>query len=555
MPHSRDTDSETPRAPKIGKVIDLQGYLAAERALGQFLAITPSHPQYQARLSEVAGYGPSFLAVITRRLDAYRPDEIEDLGRAATAFPDRDMAVTHLRKAADDRRNSDSRRLGAMLVLEYCLGEPPDEDFVGTLHDPLAALAYSLRGALRCSFKSAISRAYVHTLLAQSSDLLFGIFSRLTSIERDTPSEVARLLALHPDLELSMAVVDALAAQGSRSSVQTLALLETSLAPEVSHAANRALQKLRLSGYSPRVLRSPVEGCRALVSPIDGSGNRLLMLIAPASESGDTFAVLELFINEAVGVVEASGTPEVGQDDLPVVVRPGFVHKNSLRTWMGMPLGEDEQGVTRDAASAPAHVPLLEADFLYGLEVLREAVHNNWLTSAPLPLDYCLLSHLCWSYSGGLDEADFKSAWAGEDESHLVTREADLLINPVFDSWYLSSESAMKVAQDISTLSGGPPRELTDDSWRFLLPALIRLAHDEFGPEVRQRYSERLRRMSEWLHMSSEAHDAECARSAAQTILKAPPETNLLVLRLVQRGILVALNRLAADSRHHNQLH
>ncbi|HEX8220102.1 MAG TPA: hypothetical protein VF914_12945, partial [Chloroflexia bacterium] len=104
MPHSRDTDSETPRAPKIGKVIDLQGYLEAERALDRFLATAPSHPQYQARLGEVAGYGPSLLAVITRRLDAYRPDEIEELGRAATAFPDRDLAVAHLHKAAADRR-------------------------------------------------------------------------------------------------------------------------------------------------------------------------------------------------------------------------------------------------------------------------------------------------------------------------------------------------------------------------------------------------------------------------------------------------------------------
>lgn len=555
MPHSRDTDSEATRAPKPGKVIDLQGYLAAERALDEFLSTGPTHPLYQARLNEIARYGPSLLAVVTRRLDAYRPDEIEELGRAASAFPDRDMAVTHLRKAADDRRNSDSRRLGAMLVLEYCLGEPPDEDFVGTLNDPLAALAYSLQGALRGAFRSPILRSYVHTLLAQSSDLLFGIFSRLTSVERDTPSEVARLFALHPDLELSMAVVEALSAQGSRNSVQTLALLEPSLGPDASHAANRALQKLRLSGYSPKVLRPPVEGCRALVSPIDGSGNRLLMLVAPVSESGQGFAVLELFVNEAVGVVEAGGTPGAKTADLPVAARPGFVHRKSLRTWMGLPLGEDAHGAVRDQPSAPAHVPLLEADFLYGLEILREAVRKNWGTASPLPLDYCLLGHHFWSYSGGLDGVDFRSAWNPEGESHLAPREADLLTNPVFDSWYLSSESAMQVAQDISTLSGGPPRELTDDSWRFLLPALIRLAHDEFGPEVRQRYSERLLRMSEWLHKSGEAHDAECARSAAQTILKAPPETNLLVLRLVQRGILVALNRLAADSRHHNQLH
>ncbi|HEX8229913.1 MAG TPA: hypothetical protein VF826_11455 [Chloroflexia bacterium] len=555
MPHSRDTDSETSRPPKVGKVIDLQGYLAAERALDRFLATASSHPQYQARLNEVAGYGPSLLAVVTRRLDAFRPDDIEELGRAATAFPDRDMAVTHLRKAADDKRNSDARRLGAMLVLEYCLGEPPDEDFVGTLNDPLGSLAYSLRGALQGAFKSPILRSYVHTLLAQSSDLLFGIFSRLTALERDTPAEVARLFALHPDLELSMAVVEALTAQGSRSSVHTLALLEPSLAPEVSHAANRSLQKLRLSGYSPRVLRAPVDGCRALISPIDGSGNRLLMLIAPAGEGSNVSAVLELFVNEAVGVVEASGAPEAKPSDLPVVARPGFVHRQSLRTWMGMPLGEEGQTGARDSSNTPIHVPLLEADFLYGLEILREAVHNNWAASAPLPLDYCLLGHLCWSYAGGLSEADFRSAWEAEGEGHLVAREADLLTNPVFDSWYLASESARHVAQDISTLSGGPPRELNDDSWRFLLPALIRLAHDEYGPEARQRYSERLRRMSEWLHMSGEAHDAECARSAAQTILKAPPETNLLVLRLVQRGILVALNRLAADTRHHDKPH
>jgi hypothetical protein len=533
----------------------LQGYLAAERALDQFLATTPSHPQYQARLSEVAGYGPSILAVITRRLDAFRPDDIEELGRAATAFPDRDMAVTHLRKAADDKRNSDAKRLGAMLVLEYCLAEPPDEDFVGTLNDPLGSLAYSLRGALQGVFKSPILRSYVHTLLAQSSDLLFGIFSRLTSLERDTPAEVARLFALHPDLELSMAVVEALAAQGSRSSVHTLALLEPNLASEVSHAANRSLQKLRLSGYSPRVLRAPVEGCRALVSPIDGSGNRLLMLIAPVAEGSNVSAVLELFVNEAVGVVEASGAPEARPSDLPVAARPGFVHRQSLRTWMGMPLGEEGQTGARDSSNTPIHVPLLEADFLYGLDILREAVRNNWVASAPLPLDYCLLGHLCWSYAGGLGEADFRSAWEAEGEDHLVAREADLLTNPVFDSWYLASESAGHVAQDISTLSGGPPRELNDDSWRFLLPALIRLAHDEFGPEARQRYSERLKRMSEWLHMAGDAHDAECARSAAQTILKAPPETNLLVLRLVQRGILVALNRLAADTRHHDKLH
>lgn len=548
MPHSRDTDSKTPRVPKVGKVIDLQGYLEAERALDLLLATEQSHPQYAGRVADAARYGPSFLAVITRKLDAYHPDDIEELGRAATAFPDRDAAVSHLRKTAADRRNSDSRRLGAMLLLEYCLAEPPEEDFVGTLQDPLGALAFSLRGALKGAFKSPILRAYVHTLLAQSSDLLFSIFTSLTTIERDTPADVARLMALHPDLELSTAVVDALAAQGSRTSAQTLALLEMSLAPEVSHAAHRALKKLRLAGYNPRVLRPPVEGCRALVSPVDGSGNRLLMLAAPSEEEG-SFTVLELFVNEAVGVVEATGTPTARQADLPVVARLGFVHRQSLKTWMGMPLTASGQ---HDGVSPEGHVPLLEADYLYGLELLREAIRNNWLTSAPLPLDYSLLSHIVWTYSSGLDKLDYNIEHDLSGE-HASAREADLLINPVFDSWYLSNEPAMQVAHDISTLSGGPPRELTDDSWRFLLPALIRLAHDEFGPEVRQRYSQRLTRMAEWLEMVGLSHDAALAQSAAQTIVKAPPETNLLVLRLVQRGILVALSRLASESKGHER--
>jgi hypothetical protein len=76
-----------------------------------------------------------------------------------------------------------------------------------------------------------------------------------------------------------------------------------------------------------------------------------------------------------------------------------------------------------------------------------------------------------------------------------------------------------------------------------LLPALIRLAHDEFGPPLRLRYAARLRRMAEWLYMAGNPHDAELAAQCAQTMLNSPPEANLFVLRLVQKGILVALAR------------
>jgi hypothetical protein len=77
----------------------------------------------------------------------------------------------------------------------------------------------------------------------------------------------------------------------------------------------------------------------------------------------------------------------------------------------------------------------------------------------------------------------------------------------------------------------------------MLLPALIRLAHDEFGPQLRGRYAARLRRMAEWLNISGNTAEARMAESCARTMEQSPPETNLFVIRLVQKGILVALSQ------------
>ena len=121
--------------------------------------------------------------------------------------------------------------------------------------------------------------------------------------------------------------------------------------------------------------------------------------------------------------------------------------------------------------------------------------------------------------------------------------ESDLLFNPLFDSWYLDSPGIEAVAREVASLENGAPHEIADENWRILLPALISLAHDEFGPHLRVRYAARLRRMAEWLYMSGNAHDAEMAAQCSRTMLNSPPEANLFVLRLVQKGILVALAR------------
>ena len=57
-------------------------------------------------------------------------------------------------------------------------------------------------------------------------------------------------------------------------------------------------------------------------------------------------------------------------------------------------------------------------------------------------------------------------------------------------------------------------------------------------------YSRRLLLMSEWLWIGSQKREAALAASAARTMLQSPPEANLFVLRLIQRGVLVALSRM-----------
>lgn len=542
MPHSSDMESESRHGvTRIGKVIDLQGYLAAERALDLLIATDPSDPLYQHRLADAISVGASMLAVIVRRLDAYHPDALEALGRAAAAFPHRKEAVAQLTRAANDRRSTDARRVGAMLILEYCLGAPAEEDFLSTLRDPTTALAMSFQGAACGAARSPVLQSYVQALLTQPSELLYAVFSRLVALEGDVPPEVARLLALHPDAELSLAIVDALATQGSRTAVQCLALLAPTLSLEAGHAAARALHKLRLAGYNPRFLKSPDESCRALLSPVDGGGNRLLILLAPGSEAGTT-AMLEMYLSEGEGLLEVCAYPACGQSAAPRPADLGHRHNLPLKSWV-----PGYQWSANQQAGASSSSEMLEVPYLYGLDVLRESIKSNWLSVTPLPLAYCLLVHLFWLHSDGLQDASFRFEESEEGLSpQLAAREADLLMNPAFDSWYLASPSARDVAEEISTFSGGPPKELTDDNWRLLLPALIRLAHDEFSPHVRDLYAARLRSMAEWLRLAGHYEDAAYAASSARTMLKSPPETNLLVLRLVQRGILVALGQLGA---------
>ncbi|HUP27217.1 MAG TPA: hypothetical protein VM409_02195, partial [Chloroflexia bacterium] len=122
--------------------------------------------------------------------------------------------------------------------------------------------------------------------------------------------------------------------------------------------------------------------------------------------------------------------------------------------------------------------------------------------------------------------------------------EADLLSHEHFALWYLSSPGTYFVAREIVAAGTSLPYELSHETWQILWPSIIRLAHEEFIPEMRAKYATRLRLMSEWLFFAGQHREGALAASAARTMIQSPPEVNLFVLRLVQKGILVALSKL-----------
>jgi hypothetical protein len=200
--------------------------------------------------------------------------------------------------------------------------------------------------------------------------------------------------------------------------------------------------------------------------------------------------------------------------------------------------GQSPELVPRDGAAW-----CLEAPFGYGLSVLREAVGENWLSGTPLPLEYQLLFEMPWRYDPGLDE-ETNYVEGLPDPEEPAENENDLLCDTLFDSWYLESGAVYMAAQDLLAEDIGLPVEMTDQSWRALLPMVIKLARNEFGADMRRCYSERLESMAEWLYLARQEDNARLAVSAARTMLVSPPEANLFVLSLVQKGLLVALANL-----------
>jgi hypothetical protein len=189
---------------------------------------------------------------------------------------------------------------------------------------------------------------------------------------------------------------------------------------------------------------------------------------------------------------------------------------------------------------------MLDVPFAYGLRVLRDAVEKSWEGGTPLPVDYQLYFHYPWRFGNTVVAHDAPEHARQEYDLSLFESESELLSDPLFETWFLESGAVYLAAQELLAQDIGLPEELTDQSWRALLPVVIKLARSEFNIDMRDRYARRLRLMSEWLEYAGRSDEARLAASAAHTMLLSPPEANLFVLALVQKGILVAIENTLA---------
>ena len=518
-------------------MISLRGHQQAEQALEDFLGAPAGRGYYTAALSKALGVGTPVVAAASRRLNSAQPDHLLRIGDLLARFPSRQRVAQALARAAHDPRAAGERRLGAFMLLAglHLEGQVDDEAIyeIPEAGETLAETLVSLAGECVGRVEHASDYGgFFRFILSQPPDVLYGAVGALVGREGSDGGERARaalrLLAMHPHPELAEAAIEGLALDDSPRAAHDLSVLARNLPPDLARLAERHLRKRMLSGLTPRSLPRRATSGRALLSAIDGAGRQVLWVRWPnnaVSREGDGEATLLIVLSDTVGIATASAARQALSARFPPETR------GAPTVWRPI-----------DSSSALVTSTFVEAGLDYALRLLSEAARANWVSGTPIPIEYALMMSSLWS-AGGLDAGQSTGSSADDLEEGSpppVESESDLLSNPMLEGWYIDSHGVRAVARDVRAM-GSTANALTHDNWRILLPALIRLAHDEFGPELRALYARRLRLMSEWFRMGGQGEEAEMAASAARTMVQSPPEANLLVLRLLQRGVLMAL--------------
>ena len=476
-----------------------------------------SEDELQSRAKLVAESGEQVIPVILSNLGHSNPRMLNALGIVSSLHPNRAEMADRLYGAAADVNIPDKDRMAAMLILERFLGVKPDPYLIGTLSDPQAMVVESVKEMIRDGEQNPFMLLdYTHGLAAQPDEIVEGIVETLLEVGQERAVPALCLLAQERADALATAAISTLGRLRHPDAARGLQTILPMLHPTRRALGERSLRKLQFSGVPSRSLPPVDSAWRALISPVDGQGSRVIWFIHDADLAGNC-AFLGISIREEQGIAQAYGNYQVPVKALPERRHRGYIHSLSP---------QDELVLY-----------MLEADFDYGRRLVSEGQALNFELGRLLPVEYSLLGTLIWQYDDARVEESRQRLPMPETRLDLLPETAKLLDHPAFKNWFAYGDQV--VQQALTMIKWLPFTVQKNQS-----SVAIKLAETYFDRPVVSRLQTRLRAMSEWLWRAGEAHLTEVALVAARTVATIPPTSHPFTLRMVELGLRVVIEQL-----------
>ncbi|HUZ02339.1 MAG TPA: hypothetical protein VMU89_18495 [Thermomicrobiaceae bacterium] len=379
--------------------------------------------------------------------------------------------------------------------------------FLKTLGDPEGTLIAALGEATNQGLtQPMIGQEVVRYVPAMSREQRRGLVERASRERGAQATPLLHALLQLDDRETQRLAVAALDRLGSLASAGPLErLASTTMNRELSEAARTAARVCRERGADDLVLDLAPPIARAYLSTIDGSGGRMIVFaraIAP-----DVFMLLNLLHVDTWGLKGV-----IGAVPLPMSVLDEMVENIEETT---MALVQVDPAAARGALaqaledSAATHFPIpLE------FEVWEPFLHDRWPPTSDEPVV--------------IPELD-DDPYAGR--SDLLLRGADLLGNPLFESWALDP---FRLQLTLEALP--PPRRGVLGQREYA--AIVKGTLDA---EQRALWRRRLRRQAWLADETDDARARDLALAVAASLDRATPadlSTQVFWQVMVQRGLV-----------------
>jgi hypothetical protein len=465
--------------------------------------------ELDAQAKELAQQGEPVLDALLGSLDSADPRLIGALGKVATHL-DRTKVTAALRSTARDARRADRERMSAILILDRFLHEEIEEGLIQGLHDPNAVARESLQGVMaEAGHNRAIWLEYLEQLAEQPDDVPPLVMQTMLELDEEGSIEPLRLLAQDPNEPVAREAVRRLGSLRLPGAAMALRALLPTLAPALRPQAERALRKLQMSGVQLEPRSAPGSEWRALVTPVDGAGNRAVWIIGRRPRERYC-RFLGLLLHEDTGLKEAIGNDHMRAQHLPP--------RRPLDSILA--LSDAEPG---------KYVLFLETTLEYAQLVVSKALARNFASGTPTPPLYRLCNSYLWDY----EMAAPPQAGALAASPELVSQTSELLDHPAFEGWFVQTPALYDLGEQLSAGRESDPA-----------PALAGILSGYWDAARRAGYRQRLESTCEWLVRAQEPRLAELAAIAALTLEDGSPAEHPFLLRMGEIGLEVAQDNL-----------